>query len=76
MLTNDVNRTLDTTSLVTTKVKAVQLRTIKDCRLAENLLQMTTDGVKTMAKYLGSRNDAMDDIGTSALQYLSLPESC
>ena len=76
MLTNDVNRTLDTKSLVTTKGKVVQLRRIKDCRLAENLLQTTTDGVKTMAKYLGSRNDAMDDIGTSALQYLSLPESC
>ena len=23
---------------------------------------MTTDGVKTMAKYLGSRNDAMDEM--------------
>ena len=54
MLTNDVNRTLDTTSLVTMKGKVVQLRGIKDCRLAENLLQTTTDGVKTMAKYLGS----------------------
>ena len=28
---------------------------------------MTTDGVKTMSKYLGSRNDAMDEIDTGAL---------
>ena len=67
MLTNDVNRTLDTTSLVTTKGKVVQLRRINTAVWLKSLLQATTDGVKTMAKYLGSRNDAMDDIDTSAL---------
>ena len=38
MLTNDVNKTLDTTSLVTTKEKVVQLRKIKDCGLAEKFI--------------------------------------
>ena len=38
MLTNDVNRTLDMTSLVTTKGKVVQLRRIKDCCLAEKFI--------------------------------------
>ena len=37
---------------------------------------MTTDGAKTMARCLGNRNDAMYEIDTSALKYLSLSESC
>ena len=38
MLTNDINRTLDTTSLVTMKGKVVQLRKIKDCHLGEKFI--------------------------------------
>ena len=38
MLTNDINRTLDVTSLVTTKEKVAQLRKIKDCCLAEKFI--------------------------------------
>ena len=71
MLTIDVNRTLDTTSLVTTNRKVVQLRRIKDCRLAEKFI---ANDYRTMAKYLGSRNDAMDDIDSSALRYLAANE--
>ena len=76
MPTNDVNGTLDTTSLVTTKGRVVQLRKIKNCRLAEKFLQLTTGSVKTMVKCLDSQNDTMDETDTRALQYLSLPETC
>ena len=37
---------------------------------------MTTDSVKTMARYLDNRNNTMDEIDMGALQYLILPESC
>ena len=54
MLTNDVNRTLHMKSLATAKRKLVQLKTIVWRTLTETLLKMTTDGVKTMARHLGS----------------------
>ena len=76
MLTNDVNRTLDTKSLATAKRKLVQLKTTVWQILTETLLETTTDDVKRMARHLGSRNDAMDEIDMGPLQYLSLLESC
>ena len=62
MLPDDVNRTLDMKSLATAKQKLVQLKTTIWQTLTETLLKMTTDGVKRMARHLGSQNDAMDKI--------------
>ena len=49
--------------------KVVQLRKIYDYRLG---LKFVVNDYKTMARCLGNRNDAMDEIDTSALKYLSL----
>ena len=69
MLTNDINRTLDMKSLATAKQKLVQLKTTVWQTLTETLLKMATDGVKTVARHLGSRNDVMDEIDMGPLQY-------
>ena len=45
-------------------------------KLINQSINQSTDGTKTMARYLGNRNDAMYEIDTSALKYLSLSESC
>ena len=76
MLPDDVNRTLDMKSLATAKQKLVQLKITVWQTLTETLLKMTTDGVKRMARHLGSQNDAMDKLIWAPLQYLSLLESC
>ena len=72
MLTNDVNKALDTKSLVTMEKELVQLRKIKAITqqtLVKNfILNYYTDGIVTMASYLENQNDAMDEVNTHALQ--------
>ena len=71
MLTNDVNKALDTKSLVIAKKKLVRLRRFKaitqQILVNKFILNYYADGVVTMASYFASQNDAMDEIHTRAL---------
>ena len=72
MLTNEVNKALDTKSLVTAKKKLVRLTRFKaitqQTLVKKLILNHYTDGVVTMASYLMSQNDTMDKIHIHALQ--------
>ena len=69
MLTNDVNKAVDTKSLVIEKKKLIQLiKAITQQTLVKKfILNYYTDGVVTTASYLESQDDAMDKINMRAL---------
>ena len=70
VLTNDVNKALDTKFLLTAK-KFIRLKRFKaitqQTLVKKFILNYYPDGVVIMASYLESQNDAMDEIDMRAL---------